>query len=319
MMNYEEFKKEVTDTFKEYLSDQYQDMTLQIMPVYKVNRMMDGLTLTFKSTGKNISPTIYVNDLYQQYIDTGNLKEVLEDAGRCMEMGFSMAPKVISLDFHNAKDNIVFQVVNTLQNEDMLKEMPHREFLDLSIIYRWVIAVDENGIQSTVIRNILSEQFGLDEEQLFRLAVENTRRIFPPVVKSINEVAREIYEDYLVSEDVVNKIILEIPEIEDMYVIGNNRGLNGAGSILYEDYLHELAIKLETDLYLFPSSVHECIAVPANLGDPYELAEMVNEINMSAVALEDRLSNQVYHYDKDLRKLTLATDTPNKKLDAVTL
>ena len=38
---------------------------------------------------------------------------------------------------------------------------------------------------------------------------------------------------------------------------------------------------------------------------------------MQEVALEERLSNQVYHYDKDLRKLTLATDTPNKRLDGI--
>ena len=44
---------------------------------------------------------------------------------------------------------------------------------------------------------------------------------------------------------------------------------------------------------------------------------MVVDINMKAVSLYERLSNQVYHYDKDLRKLTLATDTPNKRLDAI--
>ena len=55
----------------------------------------------------------------------------------------------------------------------------------------------------------------------------------------------------------------------------------------------------------------------AGIGDPYELAQMVAEINMGHVELADRLSNQVYHYDKDLRKLTMATDTPNKRLDGI--
>ncbi len=36
-----------------------------------------------------------------------------------------------------------------------------------------------------------------------------------------------------------------------------------------------------------------------------------------ADSLDERLSNQVYHYDKDLRKVTLATDTPNKRLDGI--
>ena len=38
---------------------------------------------------------------------------------------------------------------------------------------------------------------------------------------------------------------------------------------------------------------------------------MVAKINVSEVPLEDRLSNQVYHYDRNLRILTIATNTPN--------
>ena len=85
--------------------------------------------------------------------------------------------------------------------------------------------------------------------------------------------------------------------------------------MLYEDNLHKLAMKMGTDLYVLPSSVHECIAVSVDTGDPYWFAEMVSDINMGQVALEERLSNQVYHYDKDVRSLTLATDTPNRRLD----
>ena len=47
------------------------------------------------------------------------------------------------------------------------------------------------------------------------------------------------------------------------------------------------------------------------------LAQMVVEVNMQEVSLDERLSNQGDHYDKDLRKLTLATDTPNKRLDGI--
>lgn len=108
-------------------------------------------------------------------------------------MAFKEMPDVGNIDFDSAKDNIVFQVINTLQNEDMLKDMPHREFQDLSIIYRWVVKVDEKGIQSSVIRNSLAERLGMNEEQLFKCAVENTRRIFPPTVKSMNDVIREMF------------------------------------------------------------------------------------------------------------------------------
>lgn len=317
MMNYEIFKEVVAEKFMEYMPEQYQGMRLRVEPVNKVNKVLDGITLVGSGAGRSVSPTLYINHMYEHYLETENLQEVLQSAARRMDMAFKEMPEVGDVNLESAKDNIVFQVINTLQNEDMLRDMPHREFQDLSIIYRWVVKVDENGIQSSAIRNNLAEQLGMNEEQLFKCAVENTRRIFSPTVKSMNDVIREMFISDGMPAEVADMIIGEMPEDKMMWVISNDRGINGAGSMLYEDNLHKLAMKLETDLYILPSSVHECIAVSTNVGDPYELAEMVSEINIGQVALEDRLSNQVYHYDKDARRLTLATDTPNKRLDGM--
>ena len=317
MMNYEIFKEVVAEKFMEYMPEQYQGMRLRVEPVNKVNKVLDGITLVGSGAGRSVSPTLYINHMYEHYLETENLQEVLQSAARRMDMAFKEMPEVGDVNLESAKDNIVIQVINTLQNEDMLRDMPHREFQDLSIIYRWVVKVDENGIQSSAIRNNLAEQLGMNEEQLFKCAVENTRRIFPPTVKSMNDVIREMFISDGMPAEVADMMIGEMPEDKMMWVISNDRGINGAGSMLYEDNLHKLAMKLETDLYILPSSVHECIAVSTNVGDPYELAEMVSEINMGQVALEDRLSNQVYHYDKDARRLTLATDTPNKRLDGM--
>ena len=317
MMNYEIFKEVVAEKFMDYMPEQYQGMRLRVEPVNKVNKVLDGITLVGSGAGRSVSPTLYINHMYEHYLETENLQEVLQSAARRMDMAFKEMPEVGDVNLEGVKDNIVFQVINTLQNEDMLRDMPHREFQDLSIIYRWVVKVDENGIQSSAIRNNLAEQLGMNEEQLFKCAVENTRRIFPPTVKSMNDVIREMFISDGMPAEVADMMIGEMPEDKMMWVISNDRGINGAGSMLYEDNLHKLAMKLETDLYILPSSVHECIAVSTNVGDPYELAEMVSEINMGQVALEDRLSNQVYHYDKDARRLTLATDTPNKRLDGM--
>ena len=92
-------------------------------------------------------------------------------------------------------------------------------------------------------------------------------------------------------------------------------GVMCIGTMLYDDVLHRVARRMHSDLFILPSSVHETIAVSVNIGDAKALAEMVNEINMSQVDLAERLSNQVYHYDRKTRKLTMATNTPHKRLD----
>lgn len=316
MMKYEIFREVVADTFQNYLPEEYKNMEMKIVSVNKVNRMMDGINLIGNGE-KAVSPTIYINDMYDHYTLCNDLQEAIQSGADRMVEAFKKCPEVPAIGFAEAKDNIVFQLVNTEQNREMLAEVPHREFQDLSIIYRWVVKVDAEGIQSTVVKNGLAEQFGVNEEQLFKLAAENTRRIFPPCIKSMNEVLLEMFEKDGMPREIAEMMLGEMPADRMMYVISNDRGINGAISMLYEDKLHSLAMELENDLYILPSSVHEVIAVSVDMGEPFELAQMVSEINMDQVALEERLSNQVYHYDKDLRKVSLATDTPNKRLDGI--
>lgn len=316
MMDYEVFKEVVKEKFLSYMPDSYQGMEIRVDSVEKINRKLDGLSLYLEGEKGMPSPTIYISDMYNEYLRTEDLQATIQNAAEAMDKVFRQA-SLPPLDKSMAKDNIVFQLVNTVQNEELLKNMPHREFQDLSIIYRWVLSVGENGISSTMISNDLAKELGMGEEQLFKAAAENTRRILPPVVKSMNEVMREMFLADGMPPSMADLMIGEMPPEQTMWVISNECRINGAVSMLYEDKLHKLAEDVESDLYILPSSVHEVIAVSVEMGEPEELAQMVAEINMDQVDLSERLSNQVYHYDKDLRKITLATDTPNKRLDGV--
>lgn len=320
MMEYDIFKGVVEEKFKEFLPEKYQNAQVEIRPVDKVNRTLDGLSIRVNEQGMNISPTIYVNHMYEDYVTTENLNATLERAAEGFMKAMEQKESINVNELTNAecaKDKIVFQLINTEQNKEMLANMPHREFKDLSVIYRMVVKIDGEGIASTPVHNGLADTLGFTEEQLFKLAAENTKRLLPPVVKSMNDVMREIFMKDGMPPEIADMMLGEMPPEQQMYVISNNKGINGAVSMLYEDGLHDLAEKLGSDLYIMPSSIHEVIAVSTDLGNPNELAAMVAEINMDQVALDERLSNQVYHYDKDLRKVTLATDTPNKRLDGI--
>ncbi len=319
MMNYELFKEVVAEKFMDFMPEKYQGMHVEIREANKVNCVKDGLSIVGNNeNGKySTSPTLYLEDMYKQYRKTEDLHTVLVQAAVAMDEHFVTAPHVSDLHFENAKDSIIFQLVNTVQNEGMLANVPHRDFQDLSIIYRWMVSSDEHGIASSIVTHSLAEKIGLTEEQLFHHAVENTKKLLPPVTRSMTEVMSEMMMKDGMPAEMIEMLVDDIPEDRMMYIISNDRGINGAVSMLYEDGLHDLATNIGSDLYILPSSVHEVIAVSTDMGDPNELAEMVSEINMAQVALEERLSNQVYHYDKDLRKLSLATDTPNKRLDGM--
>ena len=316
MMDYEIFKEVVKASFLSYMPESYQGMEVRVESVDKVNRKLDGLSLLANNGKTMISPTLYINDMYEKYLKTEDLQATLREAAEAMDEVFKEAT-IPPLDISTAKGNIIFQLVNTVQNEDMLKNKPHREFHDLSVMYRWVVSVEEKQMSTIVINNSLAESLGMDEEQLFKAAAENTRRIMPPVVKSMNEVMRDIFVADGMPKELADLMVGEQEPEMTMWIITNESKIDGAASMLYEDKLHNLAESVGTDLYILPSSVHEVIAVSVEMGEPEELAQMVSEVNMAQVELGERLSNQVYHYDKDLRKITLATDTPNKRLDGV--
>ena len=318
MMDYANFKKVVADKFVSYLPKELEQGKLEIKEVHKVNRVLDGLTVRNNTEGVSVSPTIYLNDMYDVYMENEDLDKTLNVFANSFVQALEHQGKVadgISID--GAADRVIFQLINTEQNKEMLMDMPHREFKDLSVMYRLVINLDSDGLASTMVDNSLAEQMGMNEEQLFRHAAENTRRLFPPVIRSMNEVIRDIFTNDGVPDDIAEQMIEDIPDNEQLYVVSNDQGVNGAASMLYEEGLHDLAEKIGTDLYILPSSIHEVLAVSVDSWEPENLASMVADVNMQAVSVGDRLSNQVYHYDKDLRTISLATDTPNKRLDGI--
>lgn len=323
MMNYEIFKKVVEEKFLDYLPEEYQNRKIVVSPVEKVNCSLDGLVVMDTKEGMHFSPTIYINYMYSDYQDTEDLEQVLKhwahsfDEWSKQKLPFDV--QALLSDECYVREHVVFQFINAEENQELLMDMPHREYLDLAIVYRFIVDIGENGITSVMIRNTVATMFGLTETQLFQFAAENTRRMFPPVVKSMQTVIKDLLYNSgldLDSEDVeiMEDFLESISQEEQLYVIGNPRNTNGAISILYEDVLYHLAQKVDSDLYIMPSSVHECIATSSKNGTVETFASMVESVNMSDVPLTDRLSNQVYYYDRNLRKTSLATDTTSKLL-----
>ena len=205
MMNYEIFKEVVAEKFLDYMPEEYRGCKVDIHPVTKVNQTMDALSLT----PAKISPTMYLNCMYDQYLKSDDLDKTLRDAAETMKTAFDDAAGMKAMvNFESAKDNIIFVLVNTKQNEELLKTIPNRSFQDLSVIYRWVVNNDGDEMASSIVNDALAENLGMTEEDLFEAAVVNTKRLFPPVVRSMNEVIREMLIQDGIPEVMANKDIV---------------------------------------------------------------------------------------------------------------
>lgn len=328
MMNYEIFKEVFKGKLTDYMPDEFKNYKAVEHKVYKVNCEKDAINLF--PTGENSraggSPTIYVENYYEMYKKGESLDDVIRHAADTIKRGYECVPEIIKgdeIDMERLKEGVVAILVNTVQNEDYLKEIPHREFLDLSIIYKSVVSIDKEGMGTAVITNEMASRMEMSEAQLYETAMENTPKLLPATIKPMEEIICEIImgEAMAVGQEMSMDGTMEMlneakgDDELSMYVMTNREKINGAAENLFPENLDKLSAKFNSDIYIIPSSVHEIIAVSAEGKDASELQEMVNEVNMNEVSLEERLSNEVYHYDRDKKELTIASDAPNKRLD----
>ena len=114
------------------------------------------------------------------------------------------------------------------------------------------------------------------------------------------------------SEEDSKKVMAFIDGIEetDMYVISDRNRFYGATMILYPEILRELADKLKSNLILLPSSIHEWIALNGNnysiaKNNPDSFRNMVRSVNNTALESSEKLSDQVYYYDRSTGEMSI--------------
>ena len=242
MMEYEIFKGVVEEKFKGFLPEKYQNAQVEIRPVDKVNRTLDGLSIRVNEPGMNISPTIYVNHMYEDYVTTENLNATLERAAEGFMKAMEQKESINVNELTNAecaKDKIVFQLINTEQNKEMLANMPHREFKDLSVIYRMVVKIDGEGIASTPIHHGLAETLGFTEEQIRDLKQINDEvdTIFDKINDMLSKKDFTDLDDIMVMRDklfvtIADKIKSQIKRLK-------TEDMSTRGSMLYMNILNE--------------------------------------------------------------------------------
>ena len=309
-MSFEEFKQEIADNIKDHLPDQYQDSTVQLNTVQKNNEALDAITIT--SPDSNVSPTIYLNSFYEDYQNGQDMDSIMDRiADVRVEHEVSQDFDVSKItDFDQVKDHIAARVVGIEDNADLLDQRPHAEMDDLAVTYCVMLGEDANGSMSVPVTNQLMEAWGVTQEDLHDLAKANQDELTPSTFKSMNEVMAEmmipqIMNDMGMDREAAQEIVeAMMPPEDNMFVLSNEQKLNGAAALLDDKMMDQIAEKVGGDFYILPSSIHEVLIVPADAGmDLKDLEAMVQEVNETQVAPQDRLSDHVYQYDNETKEV----------------
>ncbi|MCR4745745.1 MAG: DUF5688 family protein [Lachnospiraceae bacterium] len=305
-MNFEDFKKEVTDRIKDFLPEKYADAKVSITSVIKNNdKKLDGLMIKLEDS--NIAPNIYLEDFYKEHENGRSMEDILGKIAAIREkydrpQNFDV--KKIT-DFDTVKDRIICRLVNAEQNAEYLKDKPHKMIDDLAVTYHVAIGREDGATMSAPITERMMEAYGIDVDQLHKIAVENIDNLSSVNFKSLSDTVidmmlPEMMRDGMSEEEakvMIKSMVPPTPE-NNVYVLTNEDKLHGAAMILSDKVMDDVTEKIGQDFYILPSSLHEVLIVPKTEEvDLRTLENMVRDVNASQVEPEDRLSDHVYDYD----------------------
>ncbi|KSV60564.1 DUF5688 family protein [Acetivibrio ethanolgignens] len=196
-------------------------------------------------------------------------------------------------NYEAMKEKLSIEVISAETNAELLTKIPHESMEDMAVVYRFVLESNDAGRASILVTNDMINHMGVTHEQLKADALENAPEIRPAVIQGMSEVMRE-----MMGPEAFEMFGLPEEQEEMMYVATVPDKNSGAGVLAYQDFMDQAAEKLGGDFYILPSSIHEILLVPDN-GDKAadDLRDMVREVNATQVSPEEKLTDNVYHYD----------------------
>ncbi len=295
-MGIHEFARKVGTALQAELGSGYQ---VEYREVRKNNGvLLCGLLVT--AQGRNMVPTIYINDFWEAYEAGMTLWEAVR---RILHIYLEETPRQdVDMDFFKSfeqvKGRICYRLVGRDGNMELLRHMPYVEYLDMAICFFYAFQSEVLGEGSIQVLHAHMEFWETDREELLGLARMNTPRLFPWMCAPLGDILLGalgtdcgfmVPQEYEGQEDG-----LQLP----MKVLSNRQQLNGAACMLYPGVLDQIAAQMGCGFYILPSSVHEVILLPdRGEEDPGSLKSMVVQVNRTQVPREDILTDSLYCFD----------------------
>lgn len=271
MMNFETFSAEI----KNRLPGEIEKMLPGYYVKFGVTPKVNGVKESVRG-GKSedcVMRNIYFDDLYEEYLEHNDIGKTISDI--IFALGCENFPvrkdEFISLinDKERIKKLVSYFVINREMNSELLENIPHRQFLDLAVVYKFSIYRDSESVGKVIITNEMTKKWEMTEEELYSYARYNTERLCATTVKKISP---------------------------DFMIITNETAINGAVAIIDRVIIRSVAEDMGEDIYIVPSSVHDLIALRSSSFSAPDIFPVIKHVNDDVVNREDILSYNLYRY-----------------------
>ncbi|MCQ2544972.1 MAG: DUF5688 family protein [Clostridia bacterium] len=301
MMEYNTFKEIVSERICDYLPPVFNNYYPVVESVAKINEKKDALTLRSDDMDERMAmPVIYLDEMYDVFKTSEDLDDVLECAAEIIVNFAGMFQDIDNLlDIKTQKENIIPNIINSEMNGELLKDTPHMDVLDMSVIYRIMMKSPRGGYDSCVVTHSVLEELGIDQRELHELAMNNMKKVLP---LEINRISR--------TDD--KQARLDVPD--SFTFVSSKQRLYGASYMLLEDLMKELCDELKSSrIFVIPFNINEICVTASDDVFLDNLLDILYQSNIETDSTREYLSNAIYCFDSDRGALSKAAAYHSKK------
>ena len=283
LLRYDEFKTELLNGIKTNVPDAYKGYSVEMYRIKKLNQCLDGICMLDKSAEKAVSPVIYADEIYSEYIKSGNIGDTIKLA---VDMLINHIANTKSIDLENFEGNTVAVLLNYEQNKEMLKTMLHVPYKEFAIVFRWVMKCDENGVLGCLVTNEMAKVLNLDVDSLYMKSLENMKRLLPMTLTPLTDMLK-----------------LPLNDSMPVYVLSNKYGVEGGSYFLQYEIMRDIQKKLNSPFYILLPCIHEALIIPKDFCTESELKKIILKIREDNPNKSELLSDKVYLFDKAVKEV----------------
>ena len=246
--------------------------------------------------------TISLEPFFETFLDTDNWTRTVDyvlDFYKNQALPESLDAEWL-YDFEQVRSGLYYILVNYEANEELLHKVPHTKFLDLAKIYYVQCSPGESNTGNILVRNEHLKDWGISIYELDKAAEENTPRLYPASITC------------LMDEAGLGNLLgvpFELPQepLIPMFALSNTQNDHGATAVCYQKILDDFSQKIQDDLILLPSSVHEMLLIPLHKDDDIPShKETVYDANRYILEPSQFLSDNVYLFSRKDKQITIA-------------
>ena len=294
-MTYQQFVEDITMQINENAPEGIHAQTHNSLKNNNVSR----LGITISDSQVNISPTIYMEEFYQEYqqgLSLSEITQIILDIYH--EIRFEHSWELDELRaFSTIQHKIVYKLIHKRENALLLMDVPFIPYHDLAIVFYILLELESSGSGTVLITNGMLRAWDVTVNDLYKVASVNTPNLLPPNFRTMHSAICEMLGTNCTDGEFSDN---------HMYILTNSTGQFGASTILYKDLLEEIAMEIRDDFYILPSSIHELIILPRSYSPCTEdIDRMIVEINETQIAPDEVLSDHSYYYSRVHKSLFL--------------